>query len=247
MLQLGDKMKPYKPHSGVADTHEFKRGIIVKAHFGDVIMRSLFGSCILALCAGPVLAGGIAEQPTPPAIVPAAPDAASTDFAGGYVGLSFGHVSGDVTETLGLVGGGTVSNDRDIGGDQAHGIFAGYNWQRGNLVYGAELTAWAVSAPIVGPIELTTLTDIRGRVGFAAGNALFYGAVGWAWGTWKNTSSGFDIGVDGHSFGLGVEYNVTERLFVGLDYTARSMEGSGPAIDLDMDVSTVALRGGFRF
>ncbi len=192
-------------------------------------------------------ADGIAEQPAPPAIMPAASAAASTDFAGGYVGLSYGHVSGDVTETLSLFGGSTASIDLDIDGDQAHGIFAGYNWQRGSLVYGAELTAWAVGAPIVGPIELTSLTDIRGRVGFAADNALFYGAVGWSWGTWENTSSGFDIGVDGHSFGLGVEYNVTERLFVGLDYTARSMDGSGPAIDLDMDVSTVALRGGFRF
>jgi outer membrane immunogenic protein len=192
-------------------------------------------------------AGGIAEQPTPPAMPPVAPVAASTDFAGAYAGLAYGHVSGDVTQTLSLGGGGTAITDFNINSDQTYGFFAGYNWQRGNLVYGAELAAWAVSAPVVGPIELTSLTDIRGRVGFATGDALFYGAVGWSWGTWENTISGFNVGVDGHSLGLGVEYNVTEQLFVGVDYTARSMDGSGPFIDLDMDVSTVALRGGFRF
>jgi opacity protein-like surface antigen len=128
-----------------------------------------------------------------------------------------------------------------------HAIFAGYNFQNGNLVYGPEVTLWSVNATLAGPVELNRLADIRGRLGWAAGDALFYGALGWSWGRYENTSSGFDIDMDGHNIGLGVEYNVTESVFVGVDYTRRSIEGSEAAIDVELDVDTLTLRGGFRF
>jgi outer membrane immunogenic protein len=194
-----------------------------------------------------VFAGGVGEQAAPPAMVPVAPVAASTEFAGAYVGLAYGNVGGDGTGILNTINIGPVPFDIDIDSDETFGFFGGYNVQRGNLVYGGELAAWAVDANTFGSWELASLIDIRGRVGFVAGDALFYGAAGWSWGTHENTITGVEIGLDGHSLGLGVEYNVTDQLFVGVDYTMRSMDGANADLGLDLNVNTLALRGGFRF
>lgn len=197
----------------------------------------------LLMTSGLAAAGGIADPAPPPAVV--AP--VDEPFEGFYVGLGFGHIGGSGSETASGQAGAPAVIALDIENDEVHAIFAGYNFQNGNLVYGPEVAAWSVNATLSGPTELDRLADIRGRLGWAAGDALFYGALGWSWGQYENTASGFEVDMDGHSIGLGVEYNVTESLFVGVDYTRRSLEGSAPSLDVELDVDTFALRGGFRF
>jgi outer membrane immunogenic protein len=153
-------------------------------------------------------------------------------FEGFYVGLAFGHVGGD-----GLERGGANNGPFDVDRDSAFGAFGGYNYQNGNLVLGAELAAWPVD---------TTISD-GSTVGWATGDVLVYGALGWSWARTENTVSGSDVDHDGHSLGLGVEYNITEALFLGLDYTTRGLDGEERGVEYDMDVNTLSLRGGFRF
>ncbi len=50
------------------------------------------------------------------------------------------------------------------------------------------------------------------------------------------------------NYGVGIEYNVTERIMLGLDYTARNMDGDfGPNASYDGDVETISFRIGMRF
>lgn len=197
----------------------------------------------LMMTSGFAAAGGIADPAPPPAVM--AP--VDEPFEGFYVGLGFGHIGGSGSETIPSSVTAPLVNPLDIENDGVHTIFAGYNFQNGNLVYGPEVAAWSVNATLSGPTELNRLADIRGRLGWAAGDALFYGALGWSWGQYENTASGFEVDLDGHNIGIGVEYNVSESLFVGVDYTRRSLEGSSPSLDVELDVDTFALRGGFRF
>jgi opacity protein-like surface antigen len=53
------------------------------------------------------------------------------------------------------------------------------------------------------------------------------------------------VDTDGLTFGLGVEYNVTERLFLGADVSRRDLSGNGLRFEAEID--TLTLRGGFRF
>ncbi|MHC2279874.1 outer membrane immunogenic protein [Bradyrhizobium diazoefficiens] len=90
---------------------------------------------------------------------------------------------------LGIVGGGAWQADSDpkMKGGFVGGT-AGYNWQTGNVVFGLEAdAAWAdvsASATVLG-ITASSKTDalgtVRGRIGYAVNNVLFYGTGGYAW------------------------------------------------------------------
>lgn len=207
--------------------------------------KMAFAMAMLLASAAMVAAGGSAEPADPPAVVAPSDAPAIDPFEGFYVGLAFGNVGGDGNEGLGA-----ISGPFDVDRDAVLGAIGGYNFQHGRLVLGAELAAWAVDTPINdgSVVELNRLADVRGRVGWASGNFLLYGAVGWSWARTENTASGVESDHDGHNLGVGVEYNVSETLFLGLDYTARDLDGDGPAdLEYDMDVNTLSLRGGFRF
>ncbi|SFR37325.1 outer membrane immunogenic protein [Yoonia tamlensis] len=144
----------------------------------------------------PAFAGSLAEPIVETAVV--APQAAAvTDWSGAYAGGTLGGVSGsslfcedgydDTCE-------GNPS-DRDLPMPAPEGtifgLTAGYNWQRGNLVYGVEADISKASAE--GGAESTIdygcgigecRTDIlaaatlRGRVGYATGQWLPYATAG---------------------------------------------------------------------
>lgn len=203
---------------------------------------------IIALLASTAtaIAGGLGAPPAPPAAAAPAVPAPATPFEGFYAGLAYGVLQGDGTNTVTPPG---VTGPFDIGSDGALGGFAGYNFRNGNLVLGAELGVWAVDGQINdGGVRFDRLVDARGRAGLAAGDAMFYGALGWSWGRHGNPAGTNVVDMDGYSFGLGVEYNVTETMFLGLDYTSRNLEGSAPpGLDYEIRTDTLSLRGGFRF
>ena len=140
----------------------------------------LASACLFALAA-PASAADLAARPYTKA--PVAPVAAVYNWTGFY---------------LGIVGGGAWQSDSDpkMKGGFVGGT-AGYNWQTGNVVFGVEADgAWAdVSASVTGaavvpPLGLVTATassktdamgTVRGRIGWAVNNVLFYGTGGYAW------------------------------------------------------------------
>jgi outer membrane immunogenic protein len=90
-------------------------------------------------------------------------------YIGGTLGYQWGDVSNNPTKPSGVAG----------------GVEAGFNWQHGNFVYGAEadfnfssaddtFAPWQFSNPWFG--------TVRGRAGVAIGNVLLYGTAGLAYG-----------------------------------------------------------------
>lgn len=210
------------------------------------MLRVLLASSALALTTSAAFAeGGHVPQPQPPVYVPPA----VTDWSGAYIGLAYAHATGDWEET---VGGVVIPFDWNDG--TAYGGFAGYNWQNGSMVYGAEVGFWSVNDMYLlnGGTDdtLNSIIDVRARLGYAAGNALIYGAAGLSWidntinGTDENTLTGFNAG-------LGVDYQLTENFFLGADYTTRMVSGenNNPAnvFDIDTTVNTLSLRVAYRF
>ncbi|OKO76848.1 outer membrane protein [Bradyrhizobium sp. AS23.2] len=140
---------------------------------------------------------------------------------------------------LGIVGGGAWQSDSDI---KMKGGFvggtAGYNWQTGNVVFGLEADgAWAdVSASVSdGTDSLTSKTDamgtVRGRIGYAVNNVLFYGTGGYAWIDNKVTVSEAGLSVSDSKFhsgwtvGAGVEAFIAPQWSVKGEYLYRSLGG----------------------
>jgi opacity protein-like surface antigen len=196
----------------------------------------------LALVLAPVASwcGPLDVPPPQPPVVIAAPDAA---FDGFYVGLEYGHVSGDFTGTNGQ-----TSETFDFDDGSAWGGVAGYNRQSGRMVYGGEIRMlhFPDFEAFGGTTFIEDVTDLRGRVGYVMGDAMIYGALGYSWATF-DPGLAPNVDVDGLNLGLGAEYNVTDSIFVGADFTTRDMSGDSGGSDYDVIVNTLTLRAGFRF
>jgi outer membrane immunogenic protein len=143
---------------------------------------------------------------------------------------------------LGVVGGGaweSASGDPKMKGGFVGGT-AGYNWQTGNVVFGIEADgAWAdVSASATDALTGITVrskTDalgtVRGRIGYAVNNVLFYGTGGYAWIDNKLSVSTLGVTVSDSKFhsgwtvGAGVEAFFAPQWSVKGEYLYRSLGG----------------------
>lgn len=161
----------------------------------------------------------------------AAPAADVVSFSGFYVGLGGAIAMGDNTIREDT-GGETTPGDWD--GTVPYAVL-GYDWQQGNIVYGAALdlafgSIDAFSDPnpsffCSGAIcrsEVSNFASLRGRVGVVQGSALIYGTAGFArtdaeGGFGSPTVSGSDT-LNGWVAGAGVEFQATERLSIDASY-----------------------------
>ncbi len=185
----------------------------------------------------------------------------ASGFEGAYAGLELGAARADGNADYPVLSGGNVSGPYDPDNGRGYGILAGYNVQNGNMIYGAELRytnlidvseRGASDAEIR---EVLDVADIRGRVGYARGDVLFYGALGWSWSRFRVHPSrlfeGRDsqITMDGFNVGLGVEYNFSDNWVVGGDFTYRDVSGrfDEASSDTDIDISTISARLAYRF
>jgi outer membrane immunogenic protein len=211
------------------------------------MMKPTLTAIAVLAFACPTHAGGPTLVDTDP--VPAAmPAPAGVDWSGPYAGLSYGRTSGYMDmEGFGLF---------DYEDGRATGGFLGYNLQRGKLVYGGELSYASVSGMVFSDTSLggddtvDSLLELRGRVGYSLGNALIYGAFGLAKGNYTLNASGTPT-ASGTSLGIGMDYLMTDQIFVGLDYTRRTMDGANDdptnPFNFDAPVDSVSLRVGLSF
>ncbi|WP_171122923.1 MULTISPECIES: outer membrane protein [unclassified Ruegeria] len=198
-------------------------------------------------------------------LVQAVPDAAHADstsaasaFEGVYAGLEIGAAAADGTTDFPVLSGGTRNASFDPDNGRSFGALFGYNMQRGDMIYGAEVRYSNLSHVVEKgdpeTREVMDFADLRGRVGYVNGDFMFYGALGWSWSRLRvHPSAQFDresqTTLDGFNIGLGMEYNFNDRWFAGADYTYRDVSGDfdDAPNDSDFDLSTITARVAYRF
>ena len=176
---------------------------------------------LIALGMAPAIAADLAARPYTKA--PAAAIAIN-NWTGFYIGAMGGYASqndgGNPLTQKGGFAGGTV----------------GYNWQMGNLVLGIEAdAAWADISDTVGATGIATfgsniedMGTVRGRIGYAVDQVLFYGTGGFAWADNKVTTtlgalSASDSQVHiGWTAGAGIEYMFAPHWSLKGEYLYRS-------------------------
>ena len=136
-------------------------------------------------------------------------------YMGATAGYQWGWVSNSPTQPSGLDG----------------GIEGGYNWQRGNFVFGgeADLNLSSASATVA-PLEFSSpwFSTARGRGGVTFGNVLVYGTAGLAFGDLRADASGLSEthANIGWTAGAGVEVGFTRRWSAKAEWLYLDFAGS---------------------
>jgi outer membrane immunogenic protein len=149
-------------------------------------------------------------------------------YLGGNLGWSWGSVDNNLTSPSGLAG----------------GVQAGYNWQTGPWVFGAEADIQATGASdTFAPWKFSNpwFGTVRGRAGYAFSNILFYGTAGLAFGE-----------LTGQTFGLSESHtNAGWTAGVGAEFLfAPSWSAKLEYLYVDLNDSTFTVTGvqnGVRF
>ncbi len=191
------------------------------------------------------IADGVTENTDEMPIL--APVPVPADWAGFYAGLSYGQADGDLNfySAPGVFDNGPYFADGNL-----KGIFAGYNFQHGNFVYGGELSK------MFGDVQWETdgayedIIDLKARVGYAFGNALLYGTRGYSYSKFAETNRPLQS-MSGPGYGIGVDYLIAERYLIGVEYYRRDLNGTlddAPTFEMDNSgVDTRTIRFAMQF
>jgi outer membrane immunogenic protein len=198
-------------------------------------MKSIAALLLTAVVAGPALAGGptIAEPepvipaPVEPVVVP------GVDWSGFYAGAQLGY--GDVDSNgAGLDGNGLLG-----------GIHAGYRWDFGQYVAGAEIDYDTVDIDLGGTTgSLDDVARLKLVGGAKLGNSLLYATTGAAYA--DATVGGASLSDNGWFYGAGLGVAVDDQWTIGgelLQHNFDDFDGSG----VDIDALTATARVSFRF
>jgi outer membrane immunogenic protein len=172
-------------------------------------MKAMFVAAAVAtttLGSGAALAADLYRGPAP-----YAPPASYYNWGGFYLGLNAGYEWGRVTHS-------NIEPSGVLGGVQA-----GYNWQSGNLLLGGETDVQASGADdTFAPYKFSNpwFGTLRGRVGYAMNNILFYGTLGLAYGDLSGSFAGLDETktLVGWTGGLGLEVGFTPNWSAKVEY-----------------------------
>ena len=181
-------------------------------------------------------------------------------YVGVHAGYAFGDASGSNSASDGFDGfdqGSALTLNPNPDGALV-GITSGYNWQRGELVYGIESeTGYIVaedSATIgddFGNVEYGYYSTLAARLGMAQNNYLIYGKGGIAFADTDETYSDLDGGVidandvtnssdikTGWVAGFGIEWAMQRNWSLKLEYSFMDF-GSETTTNLDGDLFTL--------
>ena len=213
------------------------------------MQRPLLGAALVALLPIAALAGGPATVEPEPPVTPTAAPVAAMDWSGAYAGLAAGTANGDMQYFVY-----DAPDTREAVDGSLTGLFAGFNVQRGNMVYGGELAYSKGNVEYDTDYGFTSFLDLKGKLGYASQKTLVYAVLGLTKGEW--TEEGFDsISGTGVAYGAGVDFAVSDRMTVGLEYLWRNFDTENfasavPQIantNVEGDFGTLSLRVGFRF
>ena len=185
------------------------------------------------------------------ALVAGSNSVAAQDWSGFYVGISANSNSGTSPAQPYV-----YDEGYQLGSDTTGGAFAGYRWNASDsVVMGFEIAmqgtitvdAPASQAPI-DDYSFENLVDAKLSVGTSVGKALIYGFAGMSSGILD--SSGDDAySASGMNYGVGVDYMVSDKFTVGVEFISRNMTGytSGGNPENLKNADTVSLRASFKF
>ena len=198
----------------------------------ETAMKLVALSVAASLATSAAFAGGYVAPvvDTTPVVAPVVPVEAGTDWSGFYAGLQYGQGNAELSDT-------DLDSDYD-----AYGLHAGYLFDFGQVIAGAELDYNKVDLDENdGDADLWRL---RGRAGYDMGRFQPYATLGVARVS-TNDAAG-DISETGITYGLGAEYLVTENFSVGAEYS-RSDFSDVIADGIDLDTDLVQVRASYRF
>ena len=203
--------------------------------------KLLFSTAISSFIATGAFAGStVYEAPEVAAIA-----AGITDWSGAYAGVTGGFITNG-TGTYLYPNPGDVY---DISGSM-YGVFGGYNIQRGSLVYGGEVAAQFGTYELDNGFgsHFSNMFDAKARVGYVLGKAMMYGFAGYSFGHFDNQNTAGTTTPNGLNYGAGIDYLVSDRLFLGLEYIGRDMTGwFENTAGINPNFGTVQLRAGMKF
>ena len=202
-----------------------------------LITSGLMTAVILGLTTAPVLAGGLNEPVmSPPGAAPiiiAAPaPVRSADWTGFYAGaqLGYGQLKSDAID----------EEPQDL----LYGVHAGYLYDLGNIVVGAELdydmTEIGFAAPAV---DLDSVARFKLRAGYDAGAFQPYLTAGVAQ---ASVSGALDGTTDGQFAGLGLDYQLSDSFRVGGEVLAHQFDNLVDS-GVDVEATTLTLRASYNF
>jgi outer membrane immunogenic protein len=132
------------------------------------------------------------------------------DFSGVSLGV-------DAGVALGSASGANASGP-------AGGLHIGYNFQAAHMVVGAEADTMfgSIRAGSPGGVSFNQdyLSSARAKAGYAFGDLLAYGTLGWAFstGTYEDPLASQSKTITGSVFGLGAEYALTRNVSIRAEY-----------------------------
>jgi len=203
-------------------------------------MKKIILAMTAATMAAALGAASAADLPRGPAPY-YAPAPGVYNWGGVYAGANLGYEWGSIT-----------NNPTDPNGLEG-GLQAGYNWQSGQFVFGGETDLQISGADdTFAPYKFSNpwFGTLRGRMGIAMNNILFYGTAGLAYGSVKGEIIGLDEDKThlGWTAGLGMEVGLTpnwsakvEYLYMDLSNRAYSITGTTNGLESNM------LRFGFNY
>lgn len=205
----------------------------------------------------------LADGPTPPPVMPPVVVAPSVDWTGPYGGIVLSFNNG----TFGNDGIFPGDGEGDVSGNAA-GLVLGYDFQRGNWVFGGELNIQ--KANIEGDdlcanpvfdcgVEVDKVGSLRARVGYTiAPQTLIYGTAGvaaadiYAYTDGPIGENGETKRVSGAVFGLGFEQMVNSRFSIRGAVLRHQFNDTDfltdiPYSDIGVDFTTIEFGGVMRF
>lgn len=191
--------------------------------------------------AGPLLAasqgfaGGLAEAAPEPVISAPQPvyaAAPAANWTGFYIGGQLGYANVNASPAA-------QDGDGFLGG-----LHAGYRYDLGRAVIGAEVDHEFASIDLGRTGQLDNVTRLKGSVGADLGRMLVYGTGGAVFADASLAgSSRSDVG---WFAGIGVEYAVTERILVGGEVLTNQFGGFDKS-GIDLNATTAMARVSFKF
>jgi outer membrane immunogenic protein len=176
-------------------------------------MKTTLRAITLAMTAAMMAASGTAMAADMPARgpVPYSAPASYYNWGGLYAGVNAGYGWGHVTNS-------SIDPSGVFGGGQA-----GYNWQTGQFVLGAETDIQASAADdTFAPWKFSNpwFGTLRGRAGYALNNILFYGTGGLAYGGLTGQINGLDENktLVGWTAGVGMEVGFNQKWSAKAEY-----------------------------